>query len=221
MGWVFALKAPGWLTEEHQRVVVVGGSVSAHEIVHEILPFAKGPVYASLRGEPIPSFGWAPFRHPHIEVKKAIERVDPETGRVHFVDGTVLEDVDHIIYATGYTFSLPYLPHVQERIKTAYRRLPGVYQHTFDILDPTLTFVGMVKVHFFFLLGTLLTGIAWRRLHFPCLRVASSGCCSSACRTRSTATFHCGTTSLGDTESSFEGRGQGLLLHRSRLSAIL
>ncbi|KAK5651257.1 hypothetical protein OQA88_12665 [Cercophora sp. LCS_1] len=133
-----------------KKVVVVGGSVSAHEIVHEVLPFAQHPVYASLRGDPIPSFGWAPFIHPYIEVKKQIKRLDPATGNVHFVDGTVLENVDHIVYATGYTFSLPYLPQVQERIKTAYRRLPGVFQHTFDILDPTLSYVGMLGGGFTF-----------------------------------------------------------------------
>ncbi|KAK4442954.1 hypothetical protein QBC34DRAFT_312070 [Podospora aff. communis PSN243] len=133
-----------------KKVIVVGGSVSAHEIVHEILPFAKHPVIASLRGDPIPSFGWAPFRHPHIKVNKQIARLDPETGHVHFVDGSVEKGVDHIIFATGYSFSLPFLPHVQDRILKANRRLPGVYQHTFDILDPTLTYVGMLGGGFTF-----------------------------------------------------------------------
>ncbi|KAK3392702.1 thiol-specific monooxygenase [Podospora didyma] len=132
------------------KVVVVGGSVSAHEIIHEVLPFAQHPVYASLRGDPIPSFGWAPFQHPHISLRKKIERLDPVTGTVHFVDGSSVENVDHIVFATGYTFSLPFIPHVQERIKKVYRRLPGVYQHTFDILDPSLTFVGMLGGGFTF-----------------------------------------------------------------------
>ncbi|KAK1752805.1 putative monooxygenase [Echria macrotheca] len=135
-----------------KKVIVVGGSVSAHEIIHEILPYAKHPVVASLRGDPIPSFGWAPFRHPHIQVRKQILRLDPETGAVHFTDSSVIDgrEVDHIIFATGYTFSLPFLPHVQERISKAYRRLPGVYQHTFDILDPSLCFVGMLGGGFTF-----------------------------------------------------------------------
>ncbi|KAJ0110262.1 thiol-specific monooxygenase [Diaporthe amygdali] len=126
-----------------KRVIVVGGSVSSHEVLHEILPTAQHPVYASIRGEPIAAFGWAPFKHPHVSVKKQINRLDPLTGKVSFADGTELNDVDHIVFGTGYTFSLPWLPHVQERISKAYRRLPGVYQHTWDIEDPTLTFVGM------------------------------------------------------------------------------
>ncbi|KAI2463428.1 FAD/NAD(P)-binding domain-containing protein [Annulohypoxylon bovei var. microspora] len=133
-----------------KRVVVVGGSISAHEIVHEILDVAQTPVYASVRGEPVPAFGWEPFLHPDIVIKKGIEPLDPETGRIFFVDGSTLDDVDYIVFATGYTFSVPYISQVQERIKNAYRRLPGVYQHTWNIEDPTLTFVGMLGGGFTF-----------------------------------------------------------------------
>lgn len=122
----------------------MGGSVSSHEVVHEILDVAQHPVYASIRGEPLAALGWDPFLHPHIAIKKGIIRFDAETKRVIFSDETSLSDVDFVIFGTGYTFSLPYIPHVQERIKNAYRRLPGVYQHTWDIEDPTLTFIGMV-----------------------------------------------------------------------------
>lgn len=128
-----------------QKVLVVGGSVSSHEIIHEILEVAQAPVYAAIRGEPIPAFGWVPFEHPDIEVRQQqISRLDAATGRVHFADGTYLDNLDHIVFGTGYTFSFPFLPHVQERVSTAYRRLPGVWQHTWDIEDPSLTFVGMV-----------------------------------------------------------------------------
>lgn len=133
------------LTTWLQRVLVVGASISSHEILHEALPHAEHPVYASIRGEPLPAFGWTPFKHPHIAVKKEISRLDPQTGRIFFADGTHVDGVDYVVFGTGFTFSLPWLSHVQERIKTAYRRLPGVYQHTWDIEDPTLTFVGMVR----------------------------------------------------------------------------
>ncbi|KAI0840051.1 FAD/NAD(P)-binding domain-containing protein [Hypoxylon sp. FL0890] len=133
-----------------KQVVVVGGSISAHEVIHEILDVAQTPVYAALRGEPSPVFGWEPFQHLDIAIQKEITRLDPETGRVFFKDGSTLDDVDYIIFGTGYTFSVPYLSHVQDRIRNAYRRLPGVYQHTWDIEDPTLTFVGMLGGGFTF-----------------------------------------------------------------------
>jgi len=137
-----------------KKVIVVGGSVSAHEILHEILEVetVQRPVYASLRGEPIPSFGWAPFIHPHIARQKQISKLDPQTGDVHFEGGTVVKGVDHIVFATGYTFSFPWLKTVQERMRgrEKERRLPGVFMHTWDVLDETLTFVGMVSLSFFF-----------------------------------------------------------------------
>ncbi|KAM5349393.1 hypothetical protein ACJ41O_005898 [Fusarium nematophilum] len=133
-----------------KRVIVVGASVSSHEIVHEILDVAEAPVYASIRGEPIPAFGWEPFTHPRISIKPGISRLEPDTGRVHFTDGSHLDNIDHIIFGTGYTFSFPFIPEVQARVKKAYRRLPGVYQHTWNIEDPTLTFVGMLGGGFTF-----------------------------------------------------------------------
>ncbi|KAH8646101.1 hypothetical protein BX600DRAFT_477151 [Xylariales sp. PMI_506] len=133
-----------------KKVVVVGASVSSHEVLHEILPVAQHPVYASIRGPPIPAFGWAPFKHPHISIQKQPTSFDAKTGRITFEDGSYVDDVDYVIFGTSYTFSLPFLPHVQDRIKRAYRRLPGVYQHTWDIEDPSLAFVGMLGGGFTF-----------------------------------------------------------------------
>ena len=120
--------------------------MSSHEVLHEVLAFAQAPVYASLRGEPVPAFGLEPFTHPHIALKKQITKIDADTGRFHFVDGSHVDNVDHVIFGTGYQFSMPFLPEIQKRIRNAHRRLPGVYEHVFDIEDPTLVFIGMVSV---------------------------------------------------------------------------
>ncbi|ROV88309.1 hypothetical protein VMCG_10479 [Cytospora schulzeri] len=133
-----------------KRVIVVGGSVSAYEIIGEVLPYAQHPVYASLRGDPDPAFGWKPWKDPHIAVQKQITRLDPTSGRIFFEDDTYLDDVDHVIFGTGYTFSLPFLPVVQERIRRAHRRIPGIWQHTWNIDDPTLALIGMLNGGFTF-----------------------------------------------------------------------
>ncbi|KAF2436865.1 FAD/NAD(P)-binding domain-containing protein [Tothia fuscella] len=133
-----------------KKVIVVGAAVSSSEIIHEIIPYSKTPIIASLRGPPIPAFGYVPWEHPHIEAKKQIVKFDPNNGRIHFADGSHVNGVDHVIFGTGYTFSLPYLPHVQEKIRKEYRRLPGVYQHTWNIDDHTLTYVGMLGGGFTF-----------------------------------------------------------------------
>lgn len=123
-----------------QRVVVVGGSISAIDVLQDIKDVVKQPVYASLR-QPLPTVGWVPFTHPRISIKKEIIRFDPDSGRIHFNDGTSLTDVDHIVFATGYNFTLPFLPN----IKIPNRRIPGLYLHVFSIADPTLIFIGAVS----------------------------------------------------------------------------
>ncbi|KAI1078742.1 thiol-specific monooxygenase [Whalleya microplaca] len=123
-----------------KRVIVVGGSVSAFDAIHEIRTVAKHPVISSMR-EPLPAFGWTPFLHPHILVRPTIARMDPGNRRVEFADGTFVYDVDIVVFATGYDFSFPFLPDV----KVDQRRIHGLYQHIFSIQDATLAFVGMVS----------------------------------------------------------------------------
>lgn len=118
---------------------MVGGSVSAFDALHDVRVVARRPVIASLR-EPLKAFGWAPFTHPHVEVRSPIKRFVPETKSVEFLDGEIRE-VDVVLFATGYDFSFPFL----EDVKVEKRRIRGLYQHVFNAEDPTLGFVGMVS----------------------------------------------------------------------------
>ena len=56
------------------------------------------------------------------------------------MDGTTVSGVDHIIFGTGYTWTLPFLPQVAVRNN----RVPGLWQHVVWRGDPTLLFVGAV-----------------------------------------------------------------------------
>jgi hypothetical protein len=71
-----------------QRVIVVGASVSAFDITHEVLRFAKAPVYSSLQ-TPNPIFGYVPFEHPLVEKKPIISHISLEGDKkiVFFSDG--------------------------------------------------------------------------------------------------------------------------------------
>ncbi|EKG12696.1 Flavin-containing monooxygenase FMO [Macrophomina phaseolina MS6] len=129
----------------NKRVVVVGGSISAIDVLHDIKEVAQEPVYASLR-QPLPSFGWVPFTHPNIEIKKEITRFDAASRTVHFADGTSLTNVDRVVFATGYDFSLPFLPDVP--IKN--RRIPSLYLHVFNIPDPSIVYIGAITGGFTF-----------------------------------------------------------------------
>ncbi|GAQ42233.1 putative dimethylaniline monooxygenase [Aspergillus tubingensis] len=122
-----------------KRVIIVGGSVSAFETLHDIRQVCHKPIISSLRS-PSRIFGPAPFTHPDIDNRSQISSLDANTGQVHFTDGSSIDKVDHILFATGYDFSFPFLP----QFKSVHKRIPGLYQHIFDIDDPTLAFIGMV-----------------------------------------------------------------------------
>jgi hypothetical protein len=126
-----------------KRVVVVGASVSAADISYDLVGVARGPVYAVILGHKANGyFGDVAFQHPGIAQKPSISHITSTDGErtVHFVDGTSVHDVDEIIFGTGYSWSLPFLPHVEVRNN----RVPGLYQHVVYQKDPTLLFVGAV-----------------------------------------------------------------------------
>lgn len=116
--------------------------MSAFDALHDIRLVSQRPVISSLR-KPSMVFGWAPFQNRDIDNRPGISFFDAETGRVVFSDKTFVDDVDIVLFATGYGFSFPFLPHVQP----ANGRVPGLYEHVFDASDPSLAFIGMVSAH--------------------------------------------------------------------------
>jgi Flavin-binding monooxygenase-like. len=76
-----------------------------------------------------------------IEERAPISHISAEDRTIHFEDGTSETGVDKILFGTGFTWTLPFLPGV----KTRNNRVPDLYQHTFYRHDPTLVFVGAVS----------------------------------------------------------------------------
>ncbi|KAG6358112.1 hypothetical protein INS49_013996 [Diaporthe citri] len=125
-----------------KRVVVVGASVSGADIAYDLASGkATKDVHAVVIGHNFNTyFGDEAFNHPRIKKQPSISRVDAGTRTVHLVDGTAIPDVDHLIFGTGYSWSLPFLP----QVPTRNNRVPGLYQHVVWQQDPTLLFVGAV-----------------------------------------------------------------------------
>ncbi|KAJ6109631.1 hypothetical protein N7486_001866 [Penicillium sp. IBT 16267x] len=122
-----------------KRVVVVGASVSAADLAFDLVETAKAPVHAITIGHGANGyFGNEAFKHPKIHNHPSIERVSNRT--VHLTNGSCITDVDHIIFGTGYSWTLPFLPGVPVRNN----RVPDLYQHVVWQKDPTLLFVGAV-----------------------------------------------------------------------------
>ncbi|RAH78089.1 FAD/NAD(P)-binding domain-containing protein [Aspergillus japonicus CBS 114.51] len=125
----------------NQRVLVVGGNVSAADIVTEIHPLVAGPLYLSQRGSnPVLEPAWTLS---NVQRKPTIAHVSTtEQGiTAHFTDATSLT-FDKIIFATGYRASYPFL--TPDPV-TPNNRVAGFYQHIFRIADPSLALVGQVR----------------------------------------------------------------------------
>lgn len=121
-------------------MVIVGASVSGADIAVDLTKTAKS-VHAVVVGRNFNGyFGDVAFRHPKIDTRPTIKRIDADTGTIHFEDDTSLADVDRLVFGTGFSWTLPFLPDV----KTRNNRVPDLYQHVVYRHDPSLLFVGAV-----------------------------------------------------------------------------
>ena len=105
-----------------------------------LIDTAQSPIHAVVRGRYNVYFGDEAFKHPKIHRRAPISHVNSEDRSVHFEDGTSETGINHIIFGTGFTWTLPFLP----QVPTRNNRVPDLYQHVFYRPDPTLVFVGAV-----------------------------------------------------------------------------
>ncbi|CAG7937353.1 unnamed protein product [Penicillium nalgiovense] len=126
-----------------KKVITVGASVSAADTAVSLVDSAQTPVVAVVRGRYNAYFGDLAFQHPKIQRRPPISHItsnDQGERTVHFEDGTFETDVDHLIFGTGFSWTLPFLP----QVATRNNRVPDLYQHVFYRHDPSLVFVGAV-----------------------------------------------------------------------------
>ncbi|BFZ59951.1 monooxygenase [Saitoella coloradoensis] len=125
----------------NQKVLVVGNGPSGLDISEEIVRDAQQPVWRSVRSEskmPV-------IPHPDVEDVPPIEEYR-EDGVIVLEGGKVLEGVDVVLYATGYYYSLPFMPSLCEgpdALITDGLRIRRLYRQVFYAYDPTLTFLGL------------------------------------------------------------------------------
>ena len=65
------------------------------------------------------------------------------TRGVEFEDGTIVNDIDAIVFATGYFYSLPFLEEVTPKLITDGSHVNHTYKHLFFALKPTLSFLAL------------------------------------------------------------------------------
>lgn len=89
---------------ENKKILTIGNSASGHDVTAELVSTAKLPVFQSRRSksrwdglEPPPGISWKPI------IKEFLP-----SGRIVFEDDSYLDDIDTVIYCTGYKASFPF-----------------------------------------------------------------------------------------------------------------
>lgn len=122
-----------------KKVVVVGNSASGLDIGAQINEVSKGNILVSQRAE---SYMAASVPGDKIICPEIVEFLSPDTHNraIRFADGRVEDEVDAVVFCTGYFYSYPFLSSLTPPVVTHGWRTMNVYQQLFYIDHPTLVF---------------------------------------------------------------------------------
>ncbi|KAB8234722.1 hypothetical protein ETB97_004051 [Aspergillus alliaceus] len=122
-----------------KKVIVVGSSASGVDIGNQINKLSKGKVLASQRTK---SYLLPSSASDKDYVSEIVEFLPPTEHRraVRFADGKIENEIDAVVFCTGYLYSFPFLSSLDPPIITDGRRVLNTYQHLFYIQNPTLVF---------------------------------------------------------------------------------
>jgi len=122
-----------------KKVVVVGNSASGLDISSQIVHTCKKPLLLSHRSESY--LAASVSSHPDIKYVPQITKFDPTNRCVIFADGSQEQEVDRIIFCTGYLYSMPFLSTLAPNPISDGSRVEHTYQHLFYAPNPTLAFL--------------------------------------------------------------------------------
>ncbi|KAF5616776.1 thiol-specific monooxygenase [Fusarium tjaetaba] len=138
-----------------KSILVIGTSESAIDLVLQSLPHVRGDIHVCQR-TPHPRCPNV-FDRPGVKLVTTIDRFTENT--IHLHDGSVLHGIDAVVFATGYFYTYSFLSNVRPPVGPGGHRVPGLYQHIFDIHNPsTIAFVGVVNAS--------LTWLTWEKSAF-------------------------------------------------------
>ncbi|KAG9193412.1 hypothetical protein G6011_03447 [Alternaria panax] len=129
-----------------KKVIVVGNSASGADVSAQIAECCQKPLLWSTRSQSMFSatHGTAGEDQNRREVPP-IKQFLPKKRGVLFEDGSEEHDIDAIVFATGYFYSLPFLRDVEPELITTGERVNHTYQHLFYAPQPTLSFLALCQ----------------------------------------------------------------------------
>lgn len=151
-------------SDQHQTVLLIGGSTSSTDIAKELDGLAKA-VYQSTRSglfdHPVSMLPPSASRvseissfHLGSDPNRILDDSEPIPARVSLIDGQILTNIDNIIICTGYHMSFPFLEEYhrdslrpedadETALVTDGQQMHNLHKDIFYIPDPTLAFVGV------------------------------------------------------------------------------
>lgn len=122
---------------EHKRIVVIGASASGVDTSRDYADAGAYVFLSSNGNSPLPVHSGY-----NVEVRDLVREFHPG-GRVEFVDGTSEEDIDFVVVATGYQFSLPFLSEdiLKTSLPPSFDPLPSANYNTTYSLFPLAKFI--------------------------------------------------------------------------------
>ncbi|CDK27106.1 unnamed protein product [Kuraishia capsulata CBS 1993] len=127
------------------ELVIIGNGTSGIDISLQAAQVLDRKVIKSVRSE-----SYLPVSDDNnIRVVDDVVEFDADNKSLKLADGTVLENVAHVIFATGYLRSFPFLSEYNKTLPqpliTDGQRVHGVYHHTLSTYSPGLAFVGLTR----------------------------------------------------------------------------
>ncbi|OAX37673.1 FAD/NAD(P)-binding domain-containing protein [Rhizopogon vinicolor AM-OR11-026] len=158
---------------EGKRVLVVGNANSANEMSAQLAPIARTPVYRSTRRVSIfPSLPDARIQDIGPITRYSTSTSDKNKITAH-QDESTIEDIDIVLFGTGYYPDVPYLRVVHPKSRTLApltsrtitpSRIPSLHLQVLYAHNPTLAFIGGTISFIPFLLADLTStwlALAW------------------------------------------------------------
>ncbi|ODV76946.1 flavin-containing monooxygenase [Suhomyces tanzawaensis NRRL Y-17324] len=146
-GSIFHVKAyrqPEDYADITEKIVVVGNSASGGDLAYQLATGLKRKIYKSKRSENLLPSGKSDL----IVDVPDIVNFDAETKTLELKDGSKLEGVGIVIFATGYLKSFPFLDQLNKTDKpllTDGHRLHGIYEHILLYNYPNLAIIGIAR----------------------------------------------------------------------------
>lgn len=122
-----------------KKVVIVGGAASGLDIGGQISAVTKGKIIVSQRSESYLAVSAPSDRIIRPQIEEFLPPTSHDRG-LRFADGHIEEQVDAVLFCTGYFYSFPFLQSLKPPVVTDGNRTRNIYKQIFYIDHPTLAF---------------------------------------------------------------------------------